>query len=605
MDILESLRKNPLIGPAIDKYIEEPHNEAVKKELFKAFKKFAPLAAWDRIPLKYDKYGNAINSDVATEAAGLTKFFTQGLRPDLGESVYIVPTSNGSSKSYSLHWLAASLLTDSHPTVTTKGEPGDIIVLSNSGLIKNEWPKAMGENPGWLGNRAELESDKGCEVITATGETHAIKAIRHEGQTIGYKNLTTDRSLRFFSYKENHQKVAGMNPHSILIDEFGDQTKGSGDAHTLSKERFSELFIRAGRNSQQHGIMVMCFTLIFEDWVNDLIEKAKSDTSFIREDRVTGRRYKFVKVVDGFTSKDNPYLNQEQQAKAEQLFMEMGWEDEANKRIYGKVTEDPTRVFPGWRRPIPMHLTRSEDKEGNIIPGRDEILEKIRTKQPGWKWVEAMDPGWTDKCVVLIAAAHPIEGLYILDGLSGKHLEVEDVVKLLKEKEKALGVDHDPKYFMGRYFDKFSMEKKTQENPTPAFDRWQRAGLWAVPSISSDRSYNDLFALIGKHLVYYYYGLSDLDKEIRKHKKDPVTGIPNAKGGDDNIDALRYLADAYYQRYYNVFHKAEQENSDTPEWIIKKRQWEQIMIEKRRADNAMFSEQSFGGLSAGLNPKYM
>lgn len=605
MDIFESLRGNALIGPSIEKFIENPHDEDVKKELFKAFKKFAPLAAWNRIPLKYDKYGNAINADVATEAAGLTKFFTEGIRPDLGESIYIIPTSNGSSKSYSLHWLAASLLTDSHPTVRTKGEPGDILVLSNSNLIKNEWPKAMQDNPGWLGNREELESEKGCEVITANGDTHIIKSIRHEGQTIGYKNLTTNRCLRLFSYKENHQKVAGMNPHSILIDEFGDQTKGSGDSHTLSKERFSELAVRVGRNAQQsNGVMIMCFTLIFEDWVNEMIEKAKSPDSFIMTDEVTGKRYKFVKVVDGFTSKDNPYLNKKQQKKTEQIFREMGWDDEADKRMYGKVTEDPTRVFPAWRRPIVMQLGRTEDKDGNIIPGRNEILDKIRNNEPGWKWLETMDPGLADKCVIHISAAHPVEGLYVLDAISGRNLEMKEVVRLLKEKEKELGVSHDARYFLGRYFDKFSYSKRSQESPTPAFERWQAEGLFAQPTISKDRSYNDLFALIGKHLVYYWYGLSDLDREIRKHKKDPDTGVPNAKGGDDNIDCLRYAADVYYQMFHEKYHTIAETNSDMPEWLVKRRLNEQIMKERY-----LMTQRNGGneirGLSAGLDPRYL
>jgi hypothetical protein len=109
--------------------------------------------------------------------------------------------------------------------------------------------------------------------------------------------------------------------------------------------------------------------------------------------------------------------------------------------------------------------------------------------------------------------------------------------------------------------------------------------------------------LIGRNLVYYWDGLTDLDKEIRKHKKDPVTGIPNAKGGDDNIDSLRYLADVYYRQYYNTYHTSDAENSDVPEWITKRRLVEQAMLERYNAVRR--EDTQIQGLTAGFDSRYM
>jgi hypothetical protein len=571
MDLKELLGKalsHPLLSEPLKIYSQNTEDSIAKNEVLKALKKVAPLATFNKIPLEYDKKGKATNLEVATEASGVSRAVVD-FRTDMGIHLYLSSCGNGSGKSFAMYWLAVALLTNSHPNINLGESKNPIGFMSNSRLIQEEFPKSAAF---WLGDMEKLKSSEGCEVINPKGEVHVIKALTKDGKVNGFRNVTLGRDLMTFTYNQNWQALAGYNFSSFLIDEFGEIGKSGEEENTLTKKKFYELLVRVGRNgTDKHRLFALFFTIIPADWVYTLMDDIRAG-KIAKTNPETGETRPFAKVLDGFSARNNPYINREQQEEFEVIARSLGDEDEISLRVHGEQQYDRSAVFPPFRRPIALTNKNREvsTPEGKLIQvfSKTEVIEKIQKKEVGWRWIIGMDSGIMDKFSYLIAAVHPIHGVYILDGISGKGLVIEDAVALIKEKEANLKLKND--LLVGRYFDRSSYKKRSQESPTPAYEIWQKNGIYAVESVSLTRDYNSIYTLIDRNLLFYSDSLRDLDKEIRRHKMDD-NGKPLAKGGDDNIDAMRYIADAYHQLYYKQYHLAQEKISTEPEWKIKRR----------------------------------
>lgn len=576
MDIKElsdKILRHPLLSEPLKAWTKNQQDEIARNEVLKTLKKIAPLATWDRIPLVYDNKGNALNTEVATEAVGLSRAVAD-LRTDLGIHFYMCSCGNGSGKSFSMYWLAVALLTNSHPNISLEDSKNPIGFMSNSRLIQEEFPKSVAM---WLGDIEKLKSPEGCEVVNPKGEKHIIKALTKDGKINGFRNITLGRDLMTFTYNQNWQALAGYNFSSFLIDEFGEIGKSGEEENTLTKKKFYELLVRVGRNGIDRNNFLFClfFTIIPSDWVYELMDSIREGKLTITDEK-TGDKIPFAKVLDGFSAKNNPYINRSQQKMFESIAMSLGDEDEVKLRIDGDKPYDPDSVFPPFKRPVsiteePREYTTPGGVVLNVL-GKKEVLKMIQSKQPGWKWICALDPGVRDKFVYLIAAAHPILGCFIIDSISGRGLTLEEAAELIKQKEKHLGINSDN--LLGRYFDRFSFKKTSMESTTPVYEHWQNKGIYCQESVSITRDYDAIFTLIGHNLLHYSADLTELDKEIKKHRTDRNTGKPYSKGGDDHIDAMRYIADVFHKFYYKSYHLAQVNKDTRPPWKIKREIYE-------------------------------
>ena len=538
------------ITDILEEMEDNSQKELIEEELFSLYRKQSPLAAYDKIPFKFDDVGNLLNRDAATEA---TKFGKEllGIRPDLGEHLIIANLPNGVSKSYSMAYTLALLLTDSHPTIDMRGIEGDIWLLTNSNLLKTEYPKIFFDDPAILGSREDTRKPEGSTILLPNGTTCNVRAsYTNDGILETIENKTNGKKIRCFSYQQNEQIFAGQSPIACFIDESGEKTKKRNASNTLTLHKMNEIISRIGRNGSCKGkfVIVMAFTFIFEDWIRQIIKKIRQGkfiVPFIHPTRSC------AKLIEGITSADNPYLNKEQQA-----FSRVFWElteqfDEIKKRQDGNDLDDPLAVFPEYNRPYRMTVDEVE------------LVKERAKKEAGWLFLEGIDPGLRDYCSVLFCLVHPLEGLFIIDQVAEPNLTLDEIAYKIKTKESQLGFPMR----VTRIFDPNHIKKTTQEQGVSNLQRWQQVQLNGIPCPVRDRSYDSIFTMIKKGLLKYSPVCVRLDKEIDNHKKDE-NGIPIDKGGDDAIDSMRYLVNWYHFHYWQKYHAADEETGEDlmPQW---------------------------------------
>lgn len=522
----------------------------IEEELFSLYRKQSPLAAYNKIPFKFDEKGNLLNREVATEA---TKFGKEllNIRPDLGEHLIIANLPNGVSKSFSMAYTLALVLTDSHPTIDLKGIPGDIWLLTNSNLLKTEYPKIFFDDPAILGSREDTKKPEGSTILLPDGSTCNIRATyTNDGILETIENKTNGKKIRCFSYQQNEQIFAGQNPISCFVDESGEKTKKRNAANTLTLAKMNEIISRIGRNGRCKGkfVIVMAFTFIFEDWIRQIIRKIRQGKFIVPLIHPTRT---CAKLIEGITSADNPYLNREQQAFARVFFELTDQFDEIKKRQDGNDLEDPLSVFPEYNRPYKMTIEEVE------------LIKARAKKESGWLFLEGIDPGLRDYCSVLFCLAHPLEGLFLVDEIAEPSLTLDEIAFKIKQKENLLGFPMK----VTRIFDPNHIKKTTQEQGMSNLQRWQQVQIHGIPCPVRDRSYDSIFTMIKKNLLKYSPVCTRLDKEIENHKKDEF-GRPLDKGGDDAIDSMRYLVNWYHFHYWNKYHAIDEETGQDvmPQW---------------------------------------
>lgn len=453
------------------------------------------------------------------------------------------------------------LLLDDHPSLSPgfMDVRGEFWLLTNTSLLKTEYPKNFLDYPGWLGKEQEYK-DKGYkDILNSRGETHRIRWVKDDkGMVVGFKNETNGKSIRFWSYAVNEQKLAGHNPLSIFCDEFGDKTTTSAasGANKLTIGKMEEMLVRCGRNNLAGNNWVFCmfFTLTLgEAWVEEMLDKVREGTWYMP--RLCAERHKpddhqFVHLIKSMKTTDaNPSINKSTVAMALDFAENLGRLSFLEKRLISTDGDDPNLVFPRTCRPQKM---TPEDVQ-NII--------KLAITEPGWTFIESIDPGWADQCSVLFCLAHPIKGLYFIDEFYGSGYIVDQVATIVKNKEQSTfpNIKLDI-----RLYDPHHIRKTTQESPVPNYYRWRDAGLPGRAAYhSKDRSYDYMFTLIIKNLVHYYnLNCKGLDKELRVHRKDEY-GIPEDKKNNHSIDAMRHICNWYYAEYAKKIHLVEP--LDTPE----------------------------------------
>jgi hypothetical protein len=155
---------------------------------------------------------------------------------------------------------------------------------------------------------------------------------------------------------------------------------------------------------------------------------------------------------------------------------------------------------------------------------------ELSKKEPGWMFVETIDPGWRDKCAVLFALCHPVKGIFLLDEIYQSGLTVPKISSLVKSIEYH---KFENRKVDKRMYDPNHIRKTTQESPVANYKLWKDSGLPGEPAFHSrDRSYDRMFELLSRGLIAYApISCTGLDRELRVHRKDS-SGVPEEKGSN-------------------------------------------------------------------------
>lgn len=532
----------------------------VEKALFEQFSRVAPLAAYNTIPYEYDDNGEITNLDVATEATEFGQVLLN-LRPDLNEHILISNLANGSGKSVALAYTLALLLTDSHPTVDHKGIDGDIWLITNTDLLKTEYTKFLFESPGILGNKEESKTKNGTTILLPDNTTARIKAYwSGDGLLERIENVTNNKKILCYSFNQGDQSYAGKSPLVVCIDEMGERSKKRNASNTFTEDKMAEIINRVGRSYKFKGkwLIIMTFTIIFEEWVRKLIRTIKKGEFIIPE--INPDR-QCAKLVQGKMS--NPYLNMETINVAKKFYQIIGREDQIRIRHEGRGDEDPFLVFPEFNRPKRISVTDVR------------LLVQRAKNEKGWEFFEGIDPGWSDVCAVNFFLAHPIEGLFMIDEIYANHQTVNEIAALIRAKEDIWGIPSGVKrIFDPNYIKMTRMESEGLSN----LKRWRKEGISGVPCPIRGRSYDSYYTLIKKDLLKYSEICKNYEMELENHKKDEH-GIPLEKDVNHSHDATRYVINYYYMHYFKKYHTDDrtQEDDLTPMWK------KQYQLEKQHA----------------------
>lgn len=531
--------------------------QQAKELMLKELKAHYPNLLIDRIPFIKDKDGTILNLDDATELGAFQKRVIYGINPSK-KPVILGWLPNRLGKSMAIVINLTLLILDDHPKLDHRGIKGDYLLMTNSKLLKTEYPKAFFSNPGFLGQFIEYNEDffdsagklvhKNCRVVlNSRGEKHYLRVIKDsEGQLEFIENLTTGKRIRFFSYSQNYQVIAGQSFLSAFLDEVGDDTKTdkAKGANALTIEKFQELLVRVGSQQvlKDNFIFMLLFSLTLNNmWLEDLVETAREGRIIIPE---INPDEQCVDLITGFTSKDNPYYNPRafHLALGFSSFLGDKAKRDMERRLLDTGMEDTTLVFPKDKRPIAI---KSEEI--------DKYIHRWRTSRNEWLFVEAVDPGMSDKMGVLFALLHPVEGIIICREIYQSRLPVEQACRMIRHIEDTVFEDV-PKH---RWFDKHTIFKTSQEQDLAKASYWAKhLGRYPEKACQPDRSYDRMFELIGKGLIKYDISHCEgLEYEIRKHKNDPKTGLPKEADANHLIDCMRFIANAYYERFYKPYHK--------------------------------------------------
>lgn len=524
-----------------------------KEQVIKFAKQNFPWLMYDRVPIEFDDRGRIKNKHTASAIWGWQREVIYNLNPK-ETPIVISHLTNGSGKTFTITLSLSLLLIEDHPSLSKgfEGVKGDFWLLTNPSLIGTEYRKSFLQDPGLLGNEEDYKKD-GHKIITnSKGQSFEIRLVKDDkGQVIGFKNVTTGKAIRMWSYSVNEQKLAGHNPLSIFCDEFGDKTTTSqaSGANKLTWGKFEEMIVRCGRNHLAGDNWVFClfFTLTLgEPWIEDLIDLAKEGRAVIpdlNKDRGLPEGHQSVHLVKGTKSSDNPFINKSTISMALGLGELLGKSEGLARRLISTDGDDPSIVFPRSCRPTQIDLDKA-----------NEIIRRSQS-EPGWMFVESIDPGWSDKCAALMTLCHPIYGIYVLDEFYESGYTVPRVAAVIKHKEQST---FEGMKVHKRIYDPNHIKKTTQETAKANYTMWRDSGLPGVPCVWSrgDRSYDRMIELILKGLVYYYRPRCEgLDKELRTHRKDK-NGIPNEKGNNHSIDCLRYICNWFYVDFAKKIHLA-------------------------------------------------
>lgn len=541
-------------------------DDAVKAAFLKQAKQDFPHLMYDSIPIEWDENGKMKNASIASEMWGWQREVMYNLKPK--ETPYVIShLVNGMGKTYVITLSLALMLIDDHPSLSPglMGIPGDIWLLTNTSLLKTEYPKIFFQSPALLGHKSIYDEKKEHVITNSRGETFVLTVkYTSEGILESISNKTNGKAIKFYSYSVNEQKLAGHNPISIFCDEFGDVTKSGNatGANRLTEGKMAEMLVRCGRNHLVGDNWVFClfFTLTLgEAWVENLIEECRNGTACIPEmnrDRGLPDDFQNVHFIRAGETKSNPFINKSTISGA-LGFAKLAGIKGLEKRLTDISGDDPYIVFPRTCRPTVMS------------PERVQEIIKAAQCEPGWMLVESIDPGWRDKCAVIFALCHPLKGIYIIDEFYESGRTVPQVASVVKR------IEHDTFLNMKvskRFYDPNHIKKTTQESPVANYQLWRNSGLEGQAAYcSKDRAYDRMFELILKGLVHYYpTNCEGLARELRIHRKDK-DGIPEASGANHSIDAMRHILNWFYDEYAKKIHLA----NPTPEAPISesRRNW--------------------------------
>lgn len=527
-----------------------PENSIEREAVLRMAKELLPHVMYDKIPIQYDDKNNIKNKELASSIWGWQRDVIYNLKPN-DTPIVISHLTNGSGKTFTITLSLALLLIDDHPSLSPgfMGVKGEFWLLTNPSLLKTEYPKAFLRNPGFLGKEDDYKKNGYYDIVNSRGETHTLKIIKNStGDLEGFVNTTNGKSIRFWSYSVNEQKLAGHNPLSIFCDEFGDKTTTSGasGANRLTWGKFEEMIVRCGRNHLAGNNWVFClfFTLTLgESWIEDMIDLAKDGRAIIprlNKLRDLPEDHQCVHLVKGTATTENPYINKSTIEIALGLGELLGRTESLARRLISTDNDDPNLVFPRSCRP----------KKLDVLTVK-ELIRSAQT-EPGWMLVESIDPGWSDKCSVLMTLVHPIKGIHIIDEFYGSGYTVNQVAAVVKEKER---LTFESIKVSLRLYDPHHIKKTTQESPVPNYRRWKDAGLPGQSAYwSRDRSYDQMFELVLRDLIHYYpTNCVGLDREVRVHRRDQH-GIPEEKANNHSIDALRHICNWYHEVYAKKIH---------------------------------------------------
>lgn len=571
-----------------------PSEDAIVKEaLLKEFRHSFPHLAIDRIPIEYDTEGKISNRSLATELNSFQREFFYDVNP-LETGMVIANLPNRSGKSWLLAATLTLLLIDDHPTLRFDGVKGDFWLLTNSSLLKTEYPKMFMKDPAFIGREEEFREEERDPVtgkviyqgfktlMDSKGVGHKIKkVINSENQLEGFVNLSTGKAIRFWSFGVNEQKLAGSSPLSVFCDEMGDKvttSKASG-ANKFTLDKLGEILVRVGSDSRLEGkaLIVLFFTLTLgEVWLENLLQLAKDGGGRCKFIGVDGQDHQ-VRLVPKtpFTSFDNPYYNKTAGSFAYGLFKLLGHENIMSQRLLDPSQEDSELVFPSARRPLAL--------------APDEIIDypkKYKSGAIGWKFIEAIDPGKADATACLMSLCHPVEGIIVTQEVYERRKTVPMLAQMIKAKEtNFFGKEPDE-----RYFDKHYINKTSLENPTANIVYWNQCGLRGKNAVAKDRSYDKMFELIALGLIKYDpKACPGLHNELRKHKY--VNGVPDHISHCDAVDALRYIANWYHDQYYNKIHVLQEKVLTEKERLYQEKYQEYLMaMEQHKKDTLASSK---------------
>jgi len=528
-------------------------NDEERAAIIKFAKQNYPHLVYDSVAIEWDEDHREIkNKDTVSALYGWQKEVMYNLNPK-ETPIVISHLTNGSGKTHLLTLMLTLLLIDDHPSLSPgfMGIKGEFWLLTNTSLLKTEYPKAFLKNPGFLGSEDVYKNGGLYTISNSRGEKFQIKCNKdNEGTVSSFENITNGKSIKFWSYAVNEQKLAGHNPLSIFCDEFGDKTttNSASGANRLTWGKFEEMIVRCGRNHSAGNSWVFClfFTLTLgEAWIEDMIDLAKDNRMIIpdlNKQRNLPDDHQCVHLVKGTATTENPFINKSTIQVALGLGDLLGRGEGLARRLLSTDGDDPNLVFSRERRP--KRLTISEAKD---------IIEKS-VHEAGWMFVQSIDPGWRDKCAVLFTLCHPIKGIYVLDEIYASGLTVPKVAAMVKNIEY---LKFDNKHVDKRLYDPNHIGKTTQESPVANYKLWKDSGLPGIPARNSrDRAYDRMFELIYRGLINYEASsCPGLDREIRVHRKD-ANGVPEERQNNHSIDALRYICNWFYEDYAKKIHLA-------------------------------------------------
>ena len=515
----------------------------------------------------FNKTSSRMSKRFITSIEEIRKDEASCISIDHPRHLYLVDDLICTHNTYLIGLCLTLMLLDDHPSLSPglMGVKGDIWLLTNSSLLKTEYPSNFLRSPGWLGKESDFNLDqrdkdgnitcpKGYnDVIDSKGNLHRIRLLKDSsGALSGFKNETNGKAIKFWSYSVNEQKLAGQNPISIFCDEFGDKTTTSGatGANRFTKEKLYEMAVRCGRNHivGDNWVFCMFFTLTLgEVWVEDMLDRIRNKEWYMPRLAATRKLpsdHNFAKLIQSqSTIESNPSINRSTIEAALDWAENLGDGDYMSRRLIAPDGDDPLLVFPKSTRP--NKLTTGEVQD---------IIKRAET-EAGWLFVQSIDPGWNDKCSVLFSLCHPLHGVYILHEFYESRKTVHQVANAVHFLEKEFF--RNQKLHL-RIFDPNHIRKTTQESPQANYLVWKNAGLPGTPChwCKGSRDYDRMIELLIKGVVHYSPAhCKGLDRELRTHKKN-LYGIPEERANNHSIDAMRYLCNWFYEDYGKKIHLA-------------------------------------------------